>query len=123
MSISDTKGVSLGRPRASFWSHFGDVLAASGPVGAPDTEKYDLGSIWVVFWGALGVFWGTLGMFFRTFVVGMRLCGHRVFKVASHVMLRGIPLCFSTLKSNSPHARKLTVHKSDPQVQAGMGFS
>ena len=92
MSISDTKGVSLGRPGASFWSHFGDVLAASGPVGAPDTEKYDFGSIWVVLLGGLGVFWGTLGMFFRTFVVGMRLCGYRVFEVVSYVLLHGTPL-------------------------------
>ena len=113
----------MGRPGASFWSHFGDVLAASGPVGAPDTEKYDFESIWVVLLGGLGVLFCTSGMFFSSLSVGIRLCGHRVFKVASHVMLRGIPLCFSTLKSNSPHARKLTVHKSDPQVQAGMGFS
>ena len=92
-------------------------------MGATEVEKYGFGSICVVFWPDFEILLCTLGMIFGAVFVGIRLCRHRVFKVASHVMLRGIPLCFSTLKSNSPHARKLTVHKSDPQVQAGMGFS
>ena len=70
-------------------------------MGAPDTEKYDFGSIWVVLWSSLGIFWGTLGMFFSTLFVGMRLCGCRVFKVVSHVMLQGIPLYFDTLQYKS----------------------
>ena len=44
-SIPDPKWVFLRRPGPSFWSHFGDVLAAWGPVGAPETETYDFGSI------------------------------------------------------------------------------
>ena len=59
-------------------------------MGAPDTEKYDFWSIWVVLWSALGVFWGILGIFFSTLFVGMRLCGCRVFKVVSYVMLHGM---------------------------------
>ena len=92
-------------------------------MGATETEKYGFGSIWGVFWAAFEVFLCTLGMFFNEVFVGMRLCGPRVFKVVSHVMLPGIPLCFSALQSNSPIFKKTDRAKTASQVQAGMGFS
>ena len=92
-------------------------------MGAPDTEKHDFGSIWVVLWSGLGVFWDTLGMFFSTLFVGMRLCGCRVFKVVSHVMLQGIPLYFDTLQYKSLTCKKTDRAEASSQVQAGMGFS
>ena len=92
-------------------------------MGAPDTEKHDFGSIWVVLWSGLGVFWGTLGIFFSTLFVGMRLCGCRVFKVVSYVMLHGIPVYFGTLQYNSLTRKKTDRAETSSQVQAGMGFS
>ena len=90
-------------------------------MGAPDTEKYDFRSICVVLWSGLEVFWGTLGMFFSTLFVGMRLCGCRVFKVVSHVMLQGIPLYFDTLQYKSLTRKK--TDRAEASSQAGMGFS
>ena len=91
-------------------------------MGAPDTEKYDFWSIWVVLWSGLGVFWNTLGMFFSTLFVGMRLCGCRVFKVVSYVMLPGIPVYFGTLQYNSLTRKKTDRAEKRPSSSSRDGF-
>ena len=91
-------------------------------MGATEAEKYDFGSILGVFWAAFEVFLCTLGMFFNEVFVGMRLCGPRVFKVVSHVMLPGIPLCFSALQSNSPTRKKTDRAEKRPSSSSRDGF-
>ena len=91
-------------------------------MGATETEKHGFGSILGVFCAAFEVFLCTLGMFFNELFVCMRLCGHRVFKVVSHVMLPGIPLCFSALQSNSPTRKKTDRSEKRPSSSSRDGF-
>ena len=92
---------------------------------ASTKKKWVFDPFWVHFGSLLGCFWSLFvyfGHVFQSSFVCMKLCGHRVFKVVSHVMLLGIPLCFSALQSNSPTRKKTDRAEKRPSSSSRDGF-
>ena len=113
----------FGAPRGIILESFLRRPCRVGSSGRPGHRKVRFWVHLVVLWSGLGIFSGTSGIFFSTLFVGMRLCGCRVFKVVSYVMLHGIPVYFGTLQYNSLTRKKTDRAETSSQVQAGMGFS